>query len=141
MPPDETHQEGLPDRNVHPTDDTGYRRKRHEVPYLDGAGQHQSGEHHGLQHGRDLGHDYHAVATPAIAQGSRERSDEEDRELVREGDEPEHQRGPCQFVDEPADRHVLHPAAHQRNPLPGEEEAQVAVAEGSEGDTEAFEHA
>ena len=98
------------------------------MPHLNVPGQDQHGENDGLCHGRHLCHDHHAVAAPAITECSRERSDDERGELVGEADEPEDQRRTGELVDEPTDGHVLHPAAHQRNPLPGKEKAQVAVA-------------
>ncbi len=110
------------------------------MPDLDGPGQDEGREDHCLRHGRHLGHDHHAVPAPAIAQRPSERSDYEDGELVGETDEPKHQRGAGELVDEPAYGYVLHPGAHQRDSLPREEEAQVAVAESSQGNTEAIEH-
>ena len=104
------------------------------MPHLHGAGQDEGGENHRLRHGCDLGCHHHAVATPAIGEGARERSDNERGELVGEGDEPEHESRARHLVNEPAHGHPLHPGADQRDPLPGEEQAKVAVAKSPQGD-------
>ena len=128
LPFDQSHQEGLSDRDVHSTDEAGHRREGHQVPDLNGPGQNEDREDHRLRHGRDLGRHHHAVAAPPVAESACKRSHHESGELVGEADEPENQGGAGQLVDEPADGHVLHPGAHQRDSLPGEKEAQVAVA-------------
>jgi len=61
-----------------------------------------------------------------------ERSEEQRRDLSREADEAEEQRGVREPVDEPRLRDLLHPGPDQRDELAGEEEPEVAVPERAE---------
>ena len=62
-----------------------------------------------------------------------ERAEGEDGDLGAEPGGAEQQFGVGEAVDQPALGHILHPGADQGDDLPGEEEAEIAVAQGAEG--------
>jgi len=72
------------------------------------------------------------VAVPAIHEDTGDGCKEECRDLAAEADDAEQEIRPGEAVDQPAGGDPGDPGTDQRDGLPAEEEAIVAVAEGAD---------
>ena len=99
------------------------------MPNLEHAREGQRGQRERQHHGQGLREEHQAVALDPVNQCSREGRDEQTGNLPGEGDDAQPDRRPGQAINEPGNRHLLHPGAEDRNPLPEEIEAEVAMSQ------------
>ncbi len=103
--------------------------RRYQMPDRDEAGEDKGGEKRGLQHGQSLRQQQQAPPVPAVGEDAGEGGEEKSGDLSGETDHAEQHRRAGEAVDEPADGHLLHPGADQRNALAGEKKTKVAGIE------------
>ena len=92
-----------------------HERQRDHVPRPDDAGEREDREGEGHETGRALGKQQQAAAVDALGEYSRDRRQKEQRNLLCERGEAEHQCGAGEAVDEPALRYDLQPEATSRD--------------------------
>src|SRR5438128_10491550 len=75
----------------------------------------------GRQH--HLGAEHDRAAARAVRDGAAEQAEGDERHVAAEADRPEQRGAAREVVDEPAERHALHPEADVRHERAGPEEA------------------
>ena len=134
---DQRDDERLPAGHVERVDDALEDADDDQPANRNGAGKGQPGKHERDDHRRGLRADQQPVAVPAVDEDSRERGEEERRELRGEADDPQQQRRAGQPIDKPARGRGGDPRPGQRHDLAAEEQPVVAVPEGPQHEPEA----
>jgi hypothetical protein len=136
VPLDHVHDEGLADRHVERVNGAQQDAEDNDRPDADRVGEDQDGEGQSLNQGKRLGQEEHLVPVPAVGEDAGERGDHEHRQLPRETDDPEHQGGVGQSVNQPSQGDHLEPGPDEREALPADEQPEVPVLQGAEHELE-----
>ena len=123
----------LPAGHIEGIDHAEQAGEREHVPDLHATGEGEGRQGERLQHGQRLCHDDHLAAGKTVGRDPAQRSQGEHGDLGAEPCGPEQKFRVGEAVHQPALRHVLHPGADQRDDLAADEEAEIAVPQGSKG--------
>ncbi len=99
----------------------------------DDFGEGERGEGEGLNRGEDLSPDEEVAAIETVDEDAGEGGEEEGGDLSGKAYDTEEKCGAGEAIDEPTGGDAGHPGADERDGLADEEEAEVAMAEGSPG--------
>ena len=134
---DHLDEEGLAAGHVEGVDEALQGTEGDDLVDGDDLCEGERGHGKGLNAGEDLGPDEELAAVHAVDDDAGEGREEEGGDLAGEADGAEEKRGAGETVDEPAGGDAGHPGADEGDALAGEEEAEVAMAQGSPGMGEA----
>ena len=132
-PPHHLDEERLARGDVDAVDEAEEHAEDEDVGDGGPAREHEGRQHQRLDHGQDLGADHDAAAVGAVGPYAGQRREKQARELAREAHQTEEERRAGHAIDEPAERHLLHPRTGQRDHLATQEQAEIPVAEGADG--------
>ena len=133
-PSDHLDHERLADRHLDGIHEAEPDGQQVDHPDLDGAGHHEQPQGQRQAERHELGHDERLALGQRIGDEAAEEPEGEDGQELAGRGYAERERIVGQLQDEPALGNGLHPGAHQRDELAGEEEAEVAVPErGADG--------
>ncbi len=130
---DHVDEECLPGGNVERVRHAQQRRQHQDVPHLHLPRERQRRQEKRQHHGCRLGPDHDPLPVVAVGHRPAQWSHQQDRNLARESHRAQQQRGAREPVDQPRQRHGLHPRAGHGDELPAEEELEVAVLQGTQG--------
>jgi hypothetical protein len=133
---DDLHDEALSGRDVKRVDQALHDGENDQVRDVDRAAEGEPREGERLKHRQRLRRNDGAAEVPAINQHAGDGREEKRRDLPGEADDAEQRRRVSQAIDQPGGGDGGHPVADERNDLPGEEEAVVAVAQRAEDERE-----
>ena len=111
----------------------GEREPAERREQVDDRQRRRAGQRHDREHDRDeerhsLRRHDQATRVDAVGDDSGDEPEEREREEAPEHERADREGRARELEDEPCERDVLHPAARERDELPGEEDAVVAVA-------------
>ncbi len=102
------------------------------MPHCNRICQRQERKNESLYHGDGLLENQKPAAVPSVGKNPREGGNYKHWQLRRECDNSQQKRRPCDAVDEPCHRDLLHPGADERDSLSDKKESEVSVPKRTE---------
>ena len=129
--PHHLHEERLARGDVEGVHDPEQCGERDHPPDRHGLRPHQHRERERLEHLQRLREHHGAAFVHAVGHDARVQREQQHTERADRRDEADVERGVGELQDQPALGHRLHPRARKRDGLAEEEEAEVAMREGT----------
>ena len=127
------HQKTLPGGHLECLNRAGNQGQGKDLPGSNPLTHGENPQHEGLQHGQPESNQNDPVTVEAVGNHSGQQPEQQGRYLTGKGNQPEHQGGLGQPIDQPGLGHVLHPESGPGNKLTDKKEAKIPMAERSEG--------